>query len=739
MGQRPTHRRTGRPSVPQNSASEFFRVLAVCCFLFLMVLLVFGQACQFEFILCDDEPYVYDNQHVVDGLGPSAWKSWEDNPILWSLTTNNAGNWHPLTWMSHIVDGAIYGVHGTGPQNADGSAERWRGPEAGGHHMTNVLLHAAAAIVLFLAMRQLTGTFWCSALVATMFALHPLRAESVAWVAERKDVLSGLFWMLTLLAYAMYAMRPSKTRYLALILVFAAGLTAKSMLVTLPCVLLLLDVWPLRRWQPKLLYGEPTEAIPSRGQARPLGRLLLEKAPLFALSALVSIVVARGQQSMGYMSMTDAVSCPCRLANASYSAVAYLGKMAWPIDITQSVKQGSLVCNLCIFYPHLAVTGADKNEQLANIHRLMWYGAAGALILAAITAFVIWNLRRRPYLAVGWFWYLGTLVPVIGLVQVGAQGMADRYTYLPMIGICIMIVWSAAELVTRRPRWRDGLLFTIGGVLAIWAVLTTIQVSTWRTTETVFQHAVDVTNDNYFAYNHLGLAYQFDRSKPNNEEKARETFEKAVHCCPSYDAANGNLGSAYMKQKEYEKALECFQRAAKVNPYGAVNFASLARAYIATKKLGDAEDAMRKAIEIDPGEPRYHQRMAEIFFRKGEPALGVAELEKSLKLCPQDLVAMTDLAYLLATHPDAAARNGERSLVLALEVNEQTHYRFSRPLIVLAAAHAELRHFEAAVTFAKKAEKIAVNTGDNETASFCRRLIAGFGSRKPLREQAEPQ
>ncbi len=533
MGQRPENSRNQVSLDPQTSPRELFKVLAVCCLLALMVLLVFGQASHFEFIVCDDDPYVYGNPHVVEGLSPRAWRSWTDNPLYWSLTTTTAGNWHPLTWMSHIIDGQLWGIHDLrffGP----GSPEHWKGPEAGGHHMTSVLLHAAAAIFLFLAMRRLTAAFWCSALVATIFAIHPLRAESVAWVAERKDVLSGLFWMLTLWTYANYALRPSIGRYLALVAVFAVGLSAKSMLVTLPCVLLLLDFWPLRRWQPQQLAAGPAEQSPSRCAPQSLGWLVLEKLPLFALSAIVSVIVAVGQRRMGCMSMTDNVTFPYRIANAAFSGADYLWKLVCPL-------------NLAIFYTHLAIMGDAAKA------RLVWYGIAGGLVLAAITVFALWNLRRRPYLAVGWFWYLGTLVPVIGLIQVGAQGMADRYTYLPMIGVTIMAVWGGAELAARSHRLRTELIVAAGVVLAGWAALAFVQVSTWETSETVFQHAVDVTSDNYFAYNHLGLAYQYARF-PGHMEKAGDQFKKAVLYGPSYDAANANLGVYYMNIKQPDTA-----------------------------------------------------------------------------------------------------------------------------------------------------------------------------------------
>ena len=701
-------------------------VWTVCGFLVLMVLLAFLQASQFEFTVCDDDPYVYGNPRVIEGLAPGAWRSWDDNPLYWSLTTCTAGNWHPLTWMSHIIDGQLWGVHDTYRFFGPDAPERWRGPEAGWHHLTSVLLHAAAAVVLFLALRRLTAAFWCSALVAAMFALHPLRAESVAWVAERKDVLSGLFWMLTLLAYGGYVLRPSAGRYLALVAVFALGLMAKSMLVTLPCVLLLLDFWPLRRWQPKQFATGPTEPSPPRCEPQSLGWLLLEKVPLFALSAIVSAIVARGQRSMGCMSMTDNVTVPYRIYNAAFSAADYLWKLLWPIDLSQSFHQGRLVCNLAIFYPHLAVMGDEAKA------RLVWYGIGGGLVVAAITALALWNLRRRPYLAVGWFWYLGGLMPVIGLIQVGAQGMADRYTYIPMIGVYIMIVWSLAELAARLPHLRTAISVAAGVVLAAWMALTVAQVATWENSETLFQHAVDVTSDNYFAYNHLGLAYQ-NGHLPGQKEKAAEAFVKAVQYGPSYDAANANLGVSYMNRNQFDKALFYFKEASRVNPYAAFHYANLAGAYFRLNRFGEAAAELEKALKIEPTSSRYHLSMAMALLRLQKPKQAIAELDEVLRLSPTDVATMTDVSFLLATSDDPSIRNGKRAVALAQEANKLS--RGKDPIILsrLAAAYAETGQRDEAVDTASEAIRLAMQYNNAGLANTIRDMRRVFASGQPLR------
>jgi protein O-mannosyl-transferase len=725
--------RNGRdydPLEPQPSAQDTFKVLGVCCGLLLMVLLVYGQTYNHEFIVCDDDPYIYGNSHVMGGF---YWKSYLDNSLWWSLTTCTAGNWHPLTWLSHTVDAQLYGVHDMHPDGVHPPAECWKGPEAGFHHSTSVLLHAAAAIVLFLALRRMTAAFWCSALVAAMFALHPLRVESVAWAAERKDVLSGLFWMLTLFAYGGYVLRPSIGRYLAVVGVFALGLTAKSMLVTLPCVLLLLDFWPLRRWQPKwpasesdVNGGSPISADAKIGTVprfapQSIGWLVVEKLPLFALSAAVSVIVAVGQRAMGCMSMTDNVPMDSRIANAAFSAVAYLWKTIWPL-------------NLAIFYPHLAVMGADATARSAMQTRLMWYGIAGALVLAAITLFALWNLRRRPYLAVGWFWYLGVLVPVIGLIQVGAQSMADRYTYLSMIGVTIMVVWGSAELAARSDRLRAAMSIAAVTLLASWTVLTVFQVATWKDSVSVFQHAVEATDDNYFAHNHLGLAYQ----NAGRTEDAGQEFKEAVRTAPSYDASNANLGVYYMRIKEFDKAVVYFENAVRVNPYAAFHHANLASIYSQQGKLDEAAAQFRRAIDIEPLSPRYHQTLAGVLLRQRKAPAAVAELREVLRLSPNEIIAMKDLAWCLSTNPDASVRNGKEALELAQRANKIAKDRDPVVLIVLAAAYAETGRSEEAVDNASKAMKLAAEQGNQGLANFARNTIRLYESGSPFREAPAP-
>jgi tetratricopeptide (TPR) repeat protein len=530
---------------------------------------------------------------------------------------------------------------------------------------------------------------------------------------------------------------------------FMLGLASKSMLVTLPCVLLLLDFWPLRRWQPQQLFAtveeqqqpaEQPKQSPSRFAPQTLGWLVVEKLPLFALAAIVSTIVAIGQHSMGCMSMTDNITFEYRIANAAFSAAAYLWKMVLPINVFQSIQQKWLVCDLAVFYPHLAVMGDAAKA------RLLWYGLAGGLVLIAITLFVLVNLRRRPYLAVGWFWYLGALVPVIGLIQVGAQGMADRYTYLPMIGVYIMIVWAGAELATRSPELRRGIVIAAGIMLTAWTALAFVQVSTWKNSETVFQHAIDVIPDNFFAYNHLGLAYQSGIDlhhplSPADQEKVNKAtycYKEAVRLGPSYDAANANLGVACLNAKQFDKAIECFEKAVKVNPYAAFHHANLAGAYGTKSRFDEAAVELKEALRIEPNAAHYHQSLAVVYLRQQKLKQAIAELEEVLRLSPMDYGTMRDLAWFLSTSPDASVRNGARAVELGEKAAMITHRSEPFTLHALAAAYAETGQFDKAVETAMESARLAAQQGNQPLLETLRNLIRRYSSGQPYREPLPP-
>ncbi|MEW6072104.1 MAG: hypothetical protein AB1726_05830 [Planctomycetota bacterium] len=468
---------------------------------------VFHRAARNDFLTYDDPAYVTENAPVTAGLTAEG--------VRWALTSFHASNWHPLTWLSHMLDCELFGR------------------AAAGHHLTSVAMHALAAALLFLALSVLTGEARPSFFAAGLFALHPLRVESVAWVAERKDVLSGLLAMATILAYALHARRPGGRRYGLVLVLFALGLLAKPMLVTLPAALLLLDLWPLGRWRG-----------PGAGR-----RLILEKAPLFALAAASGVLTVLAQRAGGAVSALELLPLGARVENALASYVAYLGATVFPRG-------------LAAFYPHPAIVAPGS-------FRALTLPALGAgLLLLAGTALALRARRRRPYALVGWLWYLGTLLPVIGLLQVGTQARADRYTYLPAVGIALLVAWGGRDLARARPRTRP-LLGLLGGLaLAGCAALSWRQIGVWRDTETLWGHAAAVTERNYVAEGNLGAALLLA-----DEEAAVEHLRRAIEFHPRFPPPRQNLaqlrvrrGLAYEERGEAQRALAEYLEAALLAP-----------------------------------------------------------------------------------------------------------------------------------------------------------------------------
>ena len=489
---------------------------------------VFWQVGNNGFINYDDPSYVFENPHVVSGLSPEN--------VRWAFTAIHMSNWHPLTWLSHMTDCQLYGLN---PR---------------GHHFTNLVLHILTTVLLFLFLNRTTGVPWRSAFVAALFALHPLHVESVAWVSERKDVLCAFFWMLTIWAYAGYAKRPRAARYLIVLLFFALGLMAKAMLVSLPFVLMLLDYWPLGRFSP-----EPDAAAASGENAarRHLAGLVVEKVPFIALAGASSIVTYLAQEKWG--SITHDTTFAANFGNALITYLAYIKKMAWP-------------AGLAIFYPF--------NPGEITLGK----AAAAALLLAVISLAVVWGARRRPWLPVGWFWYAGTLLPVIGLVRLGQHAMADRYTYIPLIGLFIITAWGAGDLAARL-RWKSTALVAAAlAVLSVCSALTWRQVAFWRDSITLFTHAVAVTDNNWLAYDSLSGAFVEQGNlvealrcvsaslgiRPNPSGYAHQgwiytqlgDYGKSIEACtralmmaPTYDKAHFLLGQNYIYLKEYPAAV----------------------------------------------------------------------------------------------------------------------------------------------------------------------------------------
>jgi len=511
------------------------RRAAVSIVLIFLTLGVFVQTRDHQFLYFDDPLYVTDNPHVKEGL--------TIRNIAWSFTTTTASNWHPLTWISHMVDVDLFGLN------------------PGAHHLMNVLLHAINAVLLFLVLAQLTGAPGCSAFVAALFAVHPLHVESVAWVSERKDVLSTLFGLPMLWSYGRYAARPCIKRYLLVATFFVMSLLSKPMWVTAPFLLFLLDLWPLQR-----LEGSPANmdpACPSAPQFS-LARLVTEKVPLLFLSAASSVITIAAQDLGGALNSLDRLSLGARIGNALVSYARYLGKAFRP-------------SSLSAYYP------------LSEAGLPVWQVVGGVLLLLAITLLVLRQVRSMPWLAVGWFWFLGTLVPVIGLVQVGSQAMADRYTYLPITGVFIAVVWGVSR-VARRAAWTGTPLHVMAFVIvALLSGVTLRQIGYWHDHESLFRHAIAVTENNGRAHHILsqGLA-----AKGKYEEAVSHARE-SVRLDPNNARAHKNLGYMLYRLGMLDEAIGEFQRAVTLQPDYAEAHGNLAIAY---GKKGRTDLAMKEML-----------------------------------------------------------------------------------------------------------------------------------------------
>ena len=573
----------------------------ICIALVVLAFLAFAPCLLNDFVNYDDPEYVLENEHVQAGL---TWRG-----MAWSLTASRAANWHPLTWWSHMLDCQVYGLR------------PW------GHHASSMVLHALNGVLLFLLLRRLTGGVWCSAFVAAVFAVHPLRVESVAWVSERKDVLSGTFWLLSIAAYARYVERPCLRRYALVALALALGLMAKPMLVTLPCVLLLLDWWPLKRLAPGGGAGGSS-----------VGRLLVEKLPLLAVCALSAVVTVTAQRAGGALSSIESFPLPWRVANAALSYVVYLRQSAWP-------------AGLAALYPH-------PGPALST----GWATAACAVLLG-ITVYAVRQARSRPYLAVGWLWYLGALVPVIGLVQVGGQAHADRYTYMPQVGLLIAVTWAAADLAGRWRVRRGALAAAAGTLLVLLASGTWRQCGYWRNSITLFTRALSCTSRNAVAHGNLGEALdragrsaealeQFSKARaidPRNPDvhynwgnallrmgrvgEAIERYETALTLqARQRDEIYSNLGTAFEREGDLVQAAECFRRALAINPGHAMTHFNLGVALAGQGKHAEAVAALEEAVRLDPADPDARFNLGVVLRATGQHARAVEQLRAALGL-----------------------------------------------------------------------------------------------------------
>ncbi len=602
-------------SAPNKKRPSFnaqrWQAAGLCVVLGAITFAVFGQTLHHQFINFDDNQYVYENPVVARGL--------TFNGIIWAFSFH-AANWHPLTWLSHELDCQLYGLI------------------PGGHHLTNVLLHTGTVILLFLVLRQMTGALWRSAFVAAVFAVHPLRVESVAWVAERKDVLSGLFFMLTIGAYVFYARRPwAWARYGLVMLLFALGLMCKPMLVTLPIVLLLLDYWPLQRLESA-------------------GRLVMEKLPLLALSAAACVATLFAQH--GAVQSAGSFSLAYRWSNALAACMVYLRQMVWP--------QG-----LAAFYPY-PLNGLPA-----------WEVALAGMLLAGFSAVAWWQRHKQPWILTGWLWYLVMLLPVLGIIQVGGQAHADRYTYLPQIGIYVAVTWMVAERMAKRQAeglhhgpFRVAIGGLMTGLLAVLMICAWRQTAYWKDSETLWNHALACTLDNDVAKNSLGRAL----SQKGRVDEAITCFQEALQINPGYapahvslgnvllqmgrvdeaithyqsalqieanDAeAQVNLGIALFQKGRVDEAITCFQQALQIKPdYAAHN--NLGIAFLKKERVDEAIAEYQAALEINSDYAEAHNNLGNALVKKGKADEAIAQFQKALQINPAFAKAHNNLGKVL--------------------------------------------------------------------------------------------
>jgi Flp pilus assembly protein TadD len=548
--------------------------------LLLLTLIVYGQVHNFEFVNFDDRETVVGNTHIRDGMSLAG--------LQWAFTSAYAANWFPVTWISHMLDFQLFGL------------------DSGWHHLTNVLIHALSTLLLFAVLRRMTGRQWESAFIAFVFALHPLHVESVAWVTERKDVLSAFFWILTMWLYLDYVDKPGVKTYLFALAAFALGLMSKQMLVTLPFVLLLVDYWPLQR----LNVFARAAVQPSPVQPRPVRagtHAVAEKIPFLVLSAAVSLVTFRVQQAAGAVSLLDSVPIAMRTENALISYVAYLVQFFWP---------SGLAC----FYPYPPIFP-------------MWQIAGSAVILIAISMAAL----RRPYLTVGWLWYLGTLVPVIGLVQVGLQARADRYTYIPMIGISMMLAWGFSEIMTRWPKQRRNLAIASTSVCLAWLAVTWTQIQYWQNSITVFEHAIAYTQNNFIAHTNLGVAL----AEQGRTDDALRHLYLAVEENPNHEDSRINLGALLGQLGRADDAFEQFTQAIRIQPDSAHAHYSLGNVLIVQSKFGEAANEFQASLRVVPDFPLAHFGLAGALLNLGHTDEAIQQFSEALRLDP-NLAAARD-------------------------------------------------------------------------------------------------
>jgi tetratricopeptide (TPR) repeat protein len=683
--------------------------------LVLLTVAVFWRVGQHEFILYDDPDYVTQNLHVQRGLTADGL-AWAFGQVRGEFTY-----WHPLTWVSHMVDCELFGLR------------------PGPHHLENLFLHSANVVLLFSLVRRMTGALWPSAVLAALWAIHPLQVESVAWITERKNLLSAMFWLLTMGAYLRYAEKPSVGRYTWVFLGMALGLMTKPVLVTLPCVLLLLDFWPLQRCQPWTLRDSAAGEAGLPGcPGQPLGRILLEKLPLLALSAGSGLLTLVAHKQLGLIIGGESFPLGARLASALGAYGQYVGKTLVP-------------AGLAVFYPH---PGAPST----------WQVVAGGFLVLGVLSVALWRARGAPWLLVGWCWLLGVLVPTIGIVQAGDQFAADRFMYLPLVGLLLALVWGGRALLLRVGAGPRTLAALAAGLVLACAVVSTVQVRHWRNTRALFEHALRVTSDNHLAHAVIGsldgqegrladATAHFSQAlaiKPNYFEghtvfadvlraqhkldEAIVQYNEALRWSPAYaDALNG-LGATLVLQGKPQEGLAQIERALQLNPQLLSAQIHRALALQGLGRVAEATEEFNQVLRFNPGAINALFGLGNSFLARRRFTEAIQCYRQLLTIQPDTVPALNRLAWLLATHKDDSVRQGADALRFATRACQLTANNDPLSLNSLAAAYAEIGQFDQAVATAQRALDLATASGQTSLAGILQKLVDLYKAKTPYRE-----
>ena len=700
-----THGRDAHATVvspPRRTLAALIVVIVV------VTILLYARTAGFGFVNLDDYQYVIKNPNIQNGLSASS--------IKWALTTGYFSYWHPMTWLGYLTLVSLFGV------------------QPGPMHAANFLIHAANAALLLYLLWRMTGCVWRSAIAAAIFAWHPLRVESVAWVSELKDVLSAFFWLLTTLVYVRYAEKPTLGRYAVVVGCYLLGLASKPMLVMLPATLFLLDYWPLGRtkWLPRDDIPRPT-----------LPRLILEKFPLFAMAMTVAVYAIK-VQSANY-AMGDQMPLGIRLQNALVSVTKYLGKLVWPTD-------------LAVFYPHPAFVVDEK----IGVGML----TVAAVVFVALTVASFLLARRTPYLLIGWLWLLGTLLPVSGVIQAGAQAMADRYSYIPLMFVTVAAVWLIADWVRSMPAMKPVAVGVTAVVLVALLVKTSVQIGHWRDDASLFGHAIAVTRNNYLAHACMGYVYY----EQDRYDDAIAQYTAALKIRRIDPTANNNMGKILQKLGRLNEAEFYYNRALAYSPPDADLHNNLANILAGQGKIDAAVKHHEAAIRIAPNQPHTHYNYGVTLFQSGRLREAQGRLERALQLNSDyadarytyALVqaglgyeraatgqlrdanflrsdwydALRSLAWLLATSPDDGVRDGAQAVVVAERAAQLTGYENPIALDTLAAAYAQAGRFNEAVKFAARAEELARGRRQTDLADRFKQRLELYRAGKPFHREA---